>query len=180
MLCDAVRSAGRDGDVHVVLDDDALVVVAHMPTGALGHLLVVTRRHASYVADLTDEEATAVGRAVGTAARALRAEFDPEYVHSAIIGTGVAHFHQHLSVRHRGTPAEVAWHEVDEWEGAPRAVTLRSRRCAPDFTPTSCPTADRRRAARRCVVWSDPTGPRTAALPDRTYRGGQRTASARA
>ena len=119
LLCAALRCTGPYGDAHVVWDADPLVVVAHMPTGVFGHLLVVTRRHAPYVADLTDDEAAAVGRAVVLSAGALRAELDPEYVFSAVIGTGVAHFHQHLSVRHRGTPPDVAWHEVDEWEGAP-------------------------------------------------------------
>lgn len=117
-LCEALEGAAR-GDMHVVWDDDPLVVVAHVSPGALGHLLVVTRRHAPYVVDLTDDEAATVGRTVAWSARALRAEFDPEYVFSGVIGTGVAHFHQHLSVRHRGTPAEVQWHEVDEWDGAP-------------------------------------------------------------
>lgn len=120
-LCDAVRGVEAQDRAHVVWDDDPLVVVAHLSPGVFGHLLVVTRRHAPYVADLTDDEAAAVGRAVVVSARALLDELDPEYVFSAVIGTGVAHFHQHLTVRHRGTPPDLPWHEVDQWEGAPSA-----------------------------------------------------------
>jgi len=118
MLCDALRGGVYDR-AHLVWDDDPLVVVAHVSTGVLGHLLVVTRRHAPYLSDLTRDEAAAVGRAVVMSARALRAELEPEYVFSAVIGTGVAHFHQHLTVQHRGTPADVPWHQVEEWDGAP-------------------------------------------------------------
>ena len=39
---------------------------------------------------------------------------------SAIVGTGVAHFHQHVFARHRGTPAELDWMSGNEWDGAPR------------------------------------------------------------
>jgi len=35
-----------------------------------------------------------------------------------VIGTHVPHFHLHLLPRYPGTPAEIAWYAVDEWEGA--------------------------------------------------------------
>ena len=37
----------------------------------------------------------------------------------AVIGTGVPHFYLHLLPRYPGTPREVSWHEVDEWDGGP-------------------------------------------------------------
>nr|WP_193609081.1 HIT domain-containing protein [Nocardioides lijunqiniae] len=86
----------------------------------LGHLLVETDRHAPFVDSLTDEEAAAVGRAVRDAARALRAELDVDAVHAMVINTRLEHFHEHVIVRHRGTPAEIPWHQVDDWSGAPR------------------------------------------------------------
>ncbi len=82
-------------------------MVKHVATGSLsfmGHLVVETRRHAVYVDGLTDAEAGDVGRAVRAAAAALRAEFDPLFVHSAVAGLRHEHFHQHVFVRHRGTP----------------------------------------------------------------------------
>jgi diadenosine tetraphosphate (Ap4A) HIT family hydrolase len=106
----------------VVWRDD-LVWVKHlvnrpMPV-TLGHLLVETDRHAPYVDSLTDEESAAVGRAVRDAARALRSELDVEAVHAMVINTRLEHFHEHVVVRHRGTPTEHPWHQVDDWSDAP-------------------------------------------------------------
>ncbi|MFJ8959880.1 HIT domain-containing protein [Lentzea sp. NPDC102401] len=100
---------------------DELVVVSHRPGGGvLGYLFVETRRHVAALDALTVTEAEAVARAARLAAVGLRAELDPEFVFSAVAGRSVAHFHQHVFVRHRGTPDELAWTEV-EWAGAPRA-----------------------------------------------------------
>lgn len=89
----------------------------------LGHLLVVTRRHVARLGDLTAEEAAAVGCAAARLARALTETGGAEWVYSAVIGTGAPHFHLHLVPRYPGTPPEVAWHAVDEWEGARRGGT---------------------------------------------------------
>ncbi|WP_338087890.1 HIT family protein [Nocardioides lijunqiniae] len=121
-ICAGHRGEG-DLVAPVVWRDD-LVWVKHlvnrpMPV-TLGHLLVETDRHAPFVDSLTDEEAAAVGRAVRDAARALRAELDVDAVHAMVINTRLEHFHEHVIVRHRGTPAEIPWHQVDDWSGAPR------------------------------------------------------------
>ncbi|HET6710212.1 hypothetical protein [Amycolatopsis sp.] len=51
----------------------------------------------------------------------MRTELEPESVHSAMAGRGLARarFHQHVFVRHRGTPGELGWLDVD-WPGASR------------------------------------------------------------
>lgn len=85
----------------------------------LGHLLIVTRRHVPRLGELTDDEGAAVGRAAARLARTLTEAGGAEWVYSAVIGTGVPHFHLHLVPRYAGTPSEVAWYEVDEWEGGP-------------------------------------------------------------
>jgi diadenosine tetraphosphate (Ap4A) HIT family hydrolase len=61
----------------------------------LGWVIVETKRHARWLADLTLDEAAAVGH-------------------------GVPHFHLHVLARYPDTPSDLRWHEVDEWEGAPR------------------------------------------------------------
>jgi len=104
---------------------DEHLAIYHRPLGDdgtafLGYLFVETRRHVPYLDELTDAEAEAIGRAVPRAARGLRAELGAEYVFSAIVGTGVAHFHQHVFVRHPGTPAEYGWMTADDWPEAPR------------------------------------------------------------
>ncbi len=122
---------------------DELVWAKHlvnrpMPV-VLGHLLVETDRHAPFVDSLTDEESAAVGRAVRDAARALRCELDVDAVHAMVINTRLEHFHQHVLVRHRSTPAEYSWHQVDDWPGAPKGgpsdVAHLCERLARHFPP---------------------------------------------
>jgi diadenosine tetraphosphate (Ap4A) HIT family hydrolase len=112
----------------VVWQDDHLAIY-HRPLGEdgtafLGYLFIESRRHVPYLDELNDAEAAAIGRAVRRAASGLRHELDPEFVFSAIVGTGVAHFHQHVFVRHRGTPAEYPWMTADEWPDAPRGRSV--------------------------------------------------------
>ena len=116
LIC--AKHQGHGPLVGPVVWTDSVVVVSHRPAGVLGHLFVETRRHVATLDELTVGEAEAVARAVRLVARALRAELDPEFVFSMIAGLSVAHFHQHVFVRHRGTPAELPWNEV-AWKGAP-------------------------------------------------------------
>ncbi len=102
---------------------DELVVVRHAALRddrvVLGHLVVESRRHVAHLDGLSDAEAGAVGRAARRAAVALRAELDISSVHAAVINQRIAHFHQHVYVRHRGTPEDLPWFRADEWAGAP-------------------------------------------------------------
>ncbi|MFI6100988.1 HIT family protein [Lentzea sp. NPDC051213] len=116
LIC--AKHRGEGPLVGPVVWADDLVVVSHRPSGVTGYLFVETRRHVAALDELTVAEVEAVARAARLAAIALRAELAPEFVFSAIAGRGVAHFHQHVFARHRGTPAELPWTEV-EWPGAP-------------------------------------------------------------
>ncbi len=120
---------------------DGLVWVKHvidrpMPI-TLGHLIVETNRHAPYVDSLTDQEAVAVGLAVRNAARALRRELEVDAVHAYISNARMEHFHEHVIARHRGTPFEYAWHDVESWpeglRGCVAEVTDLCNRLAQHF-----------------------------------------------
>jgi len=107
--------------------EDEHLLIFHRPVGedgttVLGYLYVETRRHVPYLADLTDREAEAVGRVVRRAAVALRTELAADFVFSAVVGMGIAHFHQHLFVRHADTPAKYGWMAGDQWPDAPRGT----------------------------------------------------------
>jgi diadenosine tetraphosphate (Ap4A) HIT family hydrolase len=102
--------------------------VYHAPPGddglaPLGYIYIESDRHVPYLADLTDNESATLGRIRSRLAAALREAFDPEFVFAAVIGRGVAHFHEHVFVRHRGTAPEVTWDASDE--AAPRADERR-------------------------------------------------------
>ncbi|MFI6307356.1 HIT family protein [Amycolatopsis thailandensis] len=102
-----------------VVRADDLAVVSHRPGEFPGYLFVETRRHVTVLDELTPDEVSAVSRAAWCAARGLRAELAPEHVFSAIAGRRVAHFHQHVFARHRGTPAEIGWMDGPSWSGTP-------------------------------------------------------------
>ena len=88
--------------------------------GFLGYLLVEPRRHVATWDLLTIDEAQKMATAAWAAARALRTLLDVEGVFTAIIGRQVPHVHQHVFVRHVGTPTDLRWDESPDWGGAPR------------------------------------------------------------
>jgi ATP adenylyltransferase len=104
-------------------------------TTVVGYLFVETRRHVPYLADLSDAEAQAIGRVARRAAFGLRSELGADFVFSAIVGTGVPHFHQHIFARHRGTPAEYGWMASHEWPGAPRGTAAELTELADRLRP---------------------------------------------
>jgi diadenosine tetraphosphate (Ap4A) HIT family hydrolase len=112
------------GPIHA----DDLLFAAHAwetPHGVpedvyVGRVFVETKRHAAAFADLSAEEAAAVGVLASRLSRAMRNALGADFVFAAVIGTGVPHFHLHLVARYPETPADVPWHGVDEWSGAPR------------------------------------------------------------
>ena len=112
-ICDKHRS----GDGVIAADD--LVVVGHtLPTDGpvyLGHLVVEPRRHVPGLADLTDDEAAALGRWAARASAALQAE----HVYSSVVGHRIDHLHLHLVPRYAGTPREFWWPNLDDWPDAP-------------------------------------------------------------
>lgn len=91
----------------------------------LGHLFIETDRHTPYLADLTPAEAAAVGRIRTVLAQGLREACDAEFTFAAVIGTGAAHFHEHLVPRSPNAPADLPWHQSAQ--AAPRADRERVR-----------------------------------------------------
>jgi diadenosine tetraphosphate (Ap4A) HIT family hydrolase len=128
MAVECLICAELDGTIDVpggFLWEDEAAVAFHMPPletigrprPYLGHLLVATRRHVAPLGDLTAAEGAAVGGVAPRLSRALTSAGGAEWVHAAVIGTGVPHFHLHLLPRYPATPHEVPWHALAEWEG---------------------------------------------------------------
>jgi histidine triad (HIT) family protein len=115
-ICDKHQT----GDGVVAADD--LMVLGHVLPDLsdgpvyLGHLVVEPRRHVPGLADLTPDEAAALGRWAASAAKALEAE----HVYSSIVGHRIDHLHLHLVPRYPGTPRDYWWPRLDEWPDAPR------------------------------------------------------------
>jgi ATP adenylyltransferase len=80
----------------------------------LGHLIVESDSHVPYLADLTDEAAAELGQLRTALARALRDALSAEYVMAAVIGMGVAHFHEHIFARPSRQRDDVDWYDSDQ------------------------------------------------------------------
>jgi diadenosine tetraphosphate (Ap4A) HIT family hydrolase len=108
----------------IYLDDLVYCSHAHLtgdqPSVYLGWLTVETRRHASGLADLMDEEGRSLGVAIARLSRALKIATQAEHIYAFVIGHGVPHLHVHLLPRYPGTPREYWGVRVDEWLAAPR------------------------------------------------------------
>lgn len=124
VICQKHRGEGPlAGGVEVWADEHVLVFHASPDdsgTAYLGHVFVETRDHVPYLDQLSVSLTAAVAEARRRAAVALRAELNAEHVFAAVIGRGVPHFHEHVYVRHPGTPTKIVWHDSENWDGAPR------------------------------------------------------------
>lgn len=115
------------GEVYVpggIIYEDVLVYASHIgqegqPT-YLGYLMVEIKRHAAGLADLTNDEAEAVGLLVTRLSRALKACTTAEHIYEFVLGHDVPHLHVHILPRYPGAPREYWGTRTDEWPGAPR------------------------------------------------------------
>lgn len=108
-----------------VLFQDELVYSGHAfprkgDSAYRGYMVVEPMRHAPGLADLTEEEAGAVGRLVNRVARALKEIAGAEHVYSFVFGDGVPHLHVALAPRYPGTPGEYWGVRLTEWPDRPR------------------------------------------------------------
>lgn len=116
--CPICRKHRGEGElVGPVIYADEVIHVAHRASGSLGYVFIEPRRHVASPAELTDAEAGAIGLARSRLARALEAELDVLAVHAFVAGLAVPHLHEHVFVRHRGTPDDAPW--WPPWPGAP-------------------------------------------------------------
>lgn len=106
--------------------EDDLIAVSHAQLFGeekdhyLGHVFVESRRHVPELADLTEEEAQAIGLWVSRVARALLQAEGMEHVYEFFIADGVPHVHVHVIGRRPGAPREYWGPRVDDWPQAPR------------------------------------------------------------
>jgi histidine triad (HIT) family protein len=118
LICDKHAAADPGLEVH----RDALVYVGHLPASPevyLGHLFVEPLEHRAGLAELSQEQAAAVGRAMQHASAVLRAA-GHDHVYAFVYGDAVPHLHVHLVGRNPGAPPEYRGTRVDEWPAAPR------------------------------------------------------------
>ena len=114
-----------------VIYEDDLLYVSHAQLWGdevdpyLGHLFVEPKRHAPGLADLTEEEAQAIGLCTSRVARALMHTEGVEHVYSFVIGDRAPHVHVHVIGRYPGAPRAYWGPKVDEWPEASRGAHTR-------------------------------------------------------
>jgi histidine triad (HIT) family protein len=99
------------------------MVVSHFPIieqekAIKGHLLIESRRHVADVAELSDDEAQALGLLICKCIKLLTKEFGAEHAYAFRINDKVSHFHFHIVPRFPGTPREFWGHKITEWPDA--------------------------------------------------------------
>lgn len=121
LFCDVQRDHSPAVGGPVYADD--LVYAYHWNeegSGYLGHLLLITRRHAPDFADLTPAEAQAVGLLIARLSGALKVCTGAEKVYSVFYGEVTPHLHVHLTARYPGAPTGYLRWNVEDWPDAPR------------------------------------------------------------
>ena len=128
-MVDCLVCRKHRGEVAVpggIIFEDELIFISHAQLWGkekdhyLGHVFVESKRHVPELADLTEQEAQAIGLWVSRVAKALLQTEGMEHVYSFFIGDGVPHVHIHVIGRRPGAPREYWGPKVDEWPGAPR------------------------------------------------------------
>jgi histidine triad (HIT) family protein len=107
-------------------DDDGVVRAGHRlldPDGEsayLGYLFIEPNLHAPGLADLTNDEARALGALASRLSRALVQCAGADHVYAFVFGDHVPHLHVHIVPRYPNTPREYWGVEVNRWPEAPR------------------------------------------------------------
>ena len=108
------------GEIPAALVHEDAQTLAFMDIGQVnpGHVLVVSRRHAATLLDLTPEEAAAAMRTAHRVAQAVKTAFDPPGL-TLLQANGhegdqtVFHFHLHVVPRHAGDGIALSWPRKD-------------------------------------------------------------------
>jgi histidine triad (HIT) family protein len=96
----------------------------------LGHVFVESKRHVAELAELTEQEAKAIGLFTSRVAKALLHTESMEHVYTFFIGDGVPHVHIHVIGRYPNAPKEYWGAKVDEWPEAPKGTAAEIEKVA--------------------------------------------------
>jgi histidine triad (HIT) family protein len=127
---------GSELPVGGLIYEDELVYAQHANfddgPAYLGRLVVETRRHVPDFAELSADEAKAVGLLISRLSRALKRSTGAEKVYVEFYAEVTPHLHVFLTARYPGAPAEYWRGHAGEWPGAPRGgapeITALSQR----------------------------------------------------
>ena len=128
---DCIVCRKHKGEIDIlggIIYEDDLIFVSHAQLWGdekehyLGHIFIEVKRHVAELADLTTEEAQAIGLFTSRVAKALLHSESMEHVYTFFIGDGVPHVHIHVIGRYPNAPREYWGPRVDDWPEAPKGA----------------------------------------------------------
>jgi diadenosine tetraphosphate (Ap4A) HIT family hydrolase len=135
VFCQSLRPFAPDDDFILYHDD--LVAVSHMVDADgrtyLGQVALQTKRHAHGFAELTNDEAQAVGLAMSHVSWALKRCTGAANVYAIFFAEVVPHLHVLMTARYPDTP-ETYWRmNILDWPDAPRGDEAAVMRLCADL-----------------------------------------------
>ena len=105
-LCYLCEAAEGRREKPLIEETDRTVTLVNWKQFELGQVLVLTKRHAPTILDLTDQDAKAVMETVLRTAKALQQAYDPDGINliqnnGIVAGQVAPHFHMHVVPRRK-------------------------------------------------------------------------------
>jgi histidine triad (HIT) family protein len=122
MFCDEAHLKAQS-PARVVYEDERFYVIHPLDADEstyLGSLMTVAKRHIPSFAELTADEAQALGLLLARVTRALKAATGAEHAYAYFFGEGFRHLHVFTVARYDAAPAEYVRLDVERWPDAPR------------------------------------------------------------
>ncbi len=121
-FCDGAHLRAQS-PARVVYEDDRFYVIHPLDEDAptyLGTLMTVAKRHIPSFAELSAEEAQALGPLLARVTRALKVATGAEPAYAYFFGEGYRHLHVFTVARYDAMPADYVRLDVERWPDAPR------------------------------------------------------------
>ena len=122
LFCDGAHLRAQ-APARVAYEDDRFYVTHPLdgdePT-YLGSLMTVTKRHVPSFAELTVDEAQALGLLLSRVSRALKVATGAGHTYAFYFGEGFHHLHVFTVARYDDMPVDFVRLDVERWPDAPR------------------------------------------------------------
>lgn len=104
LFCDIIR---KKREAHIIYEDDSVVALLDIFPCAMGHTLVIPRRHMETIIEMQDTEISSFWKGVQTVVSLLMEKLSPHGFtiginHGKVSGQAIEHMHVHIIPRYEG------------------------------------------------------------------------------
>ncbi|MBN1324291.1 MAG: HIT family protein [Methanotrichaceae archaeon] len=114
---------------HVIYEDDLCMAILDINPFAMGHALVIPKRHVPWWHDLSEEEVEAVFKGAQKVAGKIKRAFSPDFVALYIRGRRIPHTHVFLVPTYSRDPLDRFFNAL---EGFQEGAGMMADLCEPD------------------------------------------------